>query len=79
MLADTVEAASRTLKKPTVSKLEKFVWNIIMDKINSGQMVNSELTFKELETIKKSFVQILAGNFHSRIEYPDMDEVRVGP
>jgi len=79
MLADTVEAASRTLKKPTVAKLEKFVWNIIMDKINSGQMANSELTFKELETIKESFVQILAGNFHSRIEYPEMNEAKVQP
>ena len=74
MLADSVEAASRTLKKPSVAKLEKFVWNSIQDKIVAGQMSNCELTFRDLETIKKSFVHILAGQFHARIEYPELDE-----
>ncbi len=74
MLADGVEAASRTLKKPTVAKLERFIWSSIMDKFTSGQMNESDLTFKDLETIKKTFVQILAGHFHSRIEYPDKKE-----
>jgi putative nucleotidyltransferase with HDIG domain len=74
MLADSVEAASRTLKKPTVAKLEKFVWNMIIEKFESGQLSNCELTIRNLETIKKTFVQILAGLFHSRIEYPEMKE-----
>ncbi len=74
MLADGVEAASRTLKKPSVAKLEKFIWNSIQEKIASGQMRNCELTFRDLEIIKKSFVHILAGQFHNRIEYPDLDE-----
>jgi hypothetical protein len=70
MLADTVEAASRTLKKPTIAKLEKFVWSIIMDKFNSNELGECDLTLADLETIRRSFVQVLAGYFHSRIEYP---------
>jgi putative nucleotidyltransferase with HDIG domain len=74
MLADTVEAATRTLKKPTVAKLEKFVWDIIMEKFTSQELGDSQLTFRDLETIKKSFVQVLAGYYHSRIEYPKIKE-----
>jgi len=74
MLADGVEAASRTLNKPSVAKLEKFIWNSIQEKIAAGQMRNCELTFRDLEIIKKTFVHILAGQFHTRIEYPDIEE-----
>ena len=76
MLADSVEAASRLLKKPTMAKLEKFVWNTIMDKVTERQMRNTDLTFKDMEIISKTFVQILAGHFHSRIEYPDMNGIK---
>ena len=76
MLADSVEAASRTLKKPTAAKLEKFIWNIIMEKITSGQMSNCDLTFSEMKIIAKIFLQILAGHFHTRIEYPDIEKTR---
>jgi putative nucleotidyltransferase with HDIG domain len=75
MLADAVEAATRTLKKPTVAKLEKLVWDIIMEKFTSQELGDSRLTFRDLETIKKSFVQVLAGYYHSRIEYPKVKEV----
>jgi putative nucleotidyltransferase with HDIG domain len=74
MLADTVEAATRTLKKPTIAKLEKFVWDIIMEKFTSQELGDSQLTFRDLEAIKKSFVQVLAGYYHSRIEYPKVKE-----
>jgi hypothetical protein len=74
MLADTIEAATRTLKKPTVAKLEKFIWSKIMDKVINRQMINCDLTFRDMEKIKQSFVQILAGHFHSRIEYPKAEE-----
>lgn len=70
MLADTVEAASRVLKKPTINKLEKFIWKLIMEKIERGQMANSALTMNDMLIIKKSFLQILSGYFHTRIEYP---------
>jgi putative nucleotidyltransferase with HDIG domain len=70
MLADTVEAACRTLKKPTASRLEKFIQELIMAKFEHGQLSASELTFIDLETIKNSFVRVLAGYYHARIEYP---------
>ena len=70
MLADTVEAAVRTLKKPTLSKISKYVWDLFLYKITEQQLNNSELTLKDLETIKNIFVHILAGYFHARIEYP---------
>ncbi len=74
MLADAVEAACRTLKRPTIPKLEKVVWNIIMERFGSDELSESSLTLRDLETIQKSFVQVLAGYFHSRIEYPKIKE-----
>lgn len=74
MLADTIEAQSRTVKKPTVQKFEKMVWDAIMLKISRKQLSNSVLSFQDIEMIKNSFVQILAGQFHNRIEYPDQKE-----
>src|SRR6056297_774150 len=71
MLADTIEAQSRTVKKPTVQKFEKMVWDAIMSKVSKKQMSNTELSFHDIEIIKNSFVQVLAGQFHNRIEYPD--------
>jgi putative nucleotidyltransferase with HDIG domain len=70
MLADTTEAACRTLKKPTAGRLEKFIQELIMAKFEHGQLSASELTFIELETIKNSFVRVLASHYHARIEYP---------
>jgi putative nucleotidyltransferase with HDIG domain len=70
MLADTVEAASRTLKRPTEARLESFVHDMIMEKLNSGELGDSILTLRDLELIRKSFVLILEGYFHTRIEYP---------
>lgn len=74
MLADSVEAATRSLKKPTASRLEDFIREIIMDKVQGGQLDRCDLTFKDLETIRDSFTRILAGHFHSRIEYPKLRE-----
>ncbi|MBN2535545.1 MAG: HDIG domain-containing protein [Spirochaetales bacterium] len=74
MLADIVEAASRTLKRPTVNKLEKLVWKIIMDKFSADELSECNLTLNELEMIKNSFVRALTGHFHSRIEYPKVKE-----
>ncbi|MGL4987095.1 MAG: HD family phosphohydrolase [Treponemataceae bacterium] len=74
MLADTVEAACRTLDKPSVSRLEKFIRQLVMQKIEHGQLDKSNLTFKELDIIQSSFVKILAGYYHSRIEYPNQKD-----
>jgi membrane-associated HD superfamily phosphohydrolase len=70
MLADVTEAAVRTLTKPTAAKIEKFIQELFAAKVEHGQLAQSELTFRDLETIKKAFVRVLAGYYHSRIEYP---------
>ncbi|MDR1030776.1 MAG: HDIG domain-containing protein [Treponema sp.] len=72
MLADVSEAAVRTLEKPTASKIEKFLQELITAKVEHGQLAESELTFRDLETIKHAFVRVLAGHYHSRIEYPKL-------
>lgn len=74
MLADTVEAACRTLDKPTVPRLEKFIHTLIEAKMQAGQLKNCALTFGELTKIQETFVSILAGYYHSRIEYPDQKD-----
>ena len=74
MLADVTEAAIRTLQKPTAVKMEKFIQELIVKKVEHGQLAQSELSFRDLEIIKKAFVRVLAGYYHSRIEYPKIDE-----
>lgn len=74
MLADTVEAASRTLNRPTVSQVDTFVYDLIIKRYHEGLLNNSGLSFSDLEKIRGIFVQVLAGQFHSRIEYPLLKE-----
>jgi len=74
MLADVAEAAIRTLHKPTAVKMEKFIQELIVNKVENGQLAQSELSFRDLETIKNAFVRVLAGYYHSRIEYPKINE-----
>ena len=74
MLADTVEAACRTLDKPSVSRLEKFIHQLVMGKYEHGQLDKANLTFRDLKAIEASFVTILAGYYHTRIEYPDQKD-----
>lgn len=74
MLADTVEAACRSLEKPSVPRLEKFITTLINGKIEHRQLENSSLTFKDLTKIHDAFVQILAGYYHSRTKYPDQKD-----
>ena len=71
MLADTVEAACRTLVKPSVPRLEKFIRQLIMDKVENHLLDKCQLRFCDLDVIQDSFVKILAGYYHSRIEYPN--------
>ena len=71
MLADTVEAACRTLENPSVPRLEKFIANLVNGKVEHNQLDNCNLTFRDITKIKEAFVQVLAGYYHSRIQYPD--------
>ena len=69
MLADCVEAASRTLKNPNTQKYDRLIMNIIMSKINHGQMAQSKLTLTDIMKIKDTFIRSLVGRDHQRIEY----------
>ncbi|MHB1041708.1 MAG: HD family phosphohydrolase [Eubacteriales bacterium] len=74
MLADSVEAAVRSLQNRTPGRIEGLVRKIIKDKLNDGQLEESDLTFKDLNAIANAFVRVLSGIFHSRVEYPDMSQ-----
>lgn len=71
MLADVVEAASRTLQNPTPARIQGLVHNMINKIFSDGQLDNCELTLKDLHLIAKSFNKILGGIYHHRIEYPE--------
>nr|WP_246545713.1 HDIG domain-containing metalloprotein [Pelotalea chapellei] len=71
MLADCVEAASRTLVNPTPDRIQGMVQKIINNIFIDGQLDECELTLKNLHEIARSFNQILIGIFHHRVDYPE--------
>ncbi|TYA71698.1 HD family phosphohydrolase [Seonamhaeicola marinus] len=71
MMCDSVEAASKSLKEPTSTKIDKFVENIISKQVEEGQFLNANITFKEIQAIKKVLKHKLANIYHLRIEYPE--------
>ncbi|MBR4121633.1 MAG: HDIG domain-containing protein, partial [Spirochaetales bacterium] len=72
MLADTIEAASRTVT-PNASKYAKLIDNLFLGKIERGQLDNSNLTMNDIKALSDAFVKTLVARNHSRIEYPDED------
>lgn len=71
MMCDSVEAASKSLKEPTSSKIDTFVDNIIAKQMEQEQFLNANITFKEIQSIKKVLKHKLANIYHLRIEYPE--------
>jgi hypothetical protein len=71
MLADFVEAASRTLVEPTAARIQGMVQKIMNKAFSDGQLDECELTLKDLHEIAKSFNKTLSGIFHHRVEYPE--------
>ena len=71
MLADVVEASSRTLGNPTPARIQGQVQKIVNNIFSDGQLDECELTLKDLNNIAKSFNRILNGIYHHRIEYPE--------
>jgi len=71
MLADTVEAAARTLEKPSHAAIVEIVDRLVGEKVTEGQLDESPLSFRDLATVKRSFVATISGMFHQRIKYPD--------
>lgn len=71
MIADIVEASSRTLDEPTPNKLQVHINNVIKGLFSSGQLDETDLTLKDLNKLSKSFLHVLVGLFHQRIKYPE--------
>lgn len=71
MMCDSVEAASKSLKEPTAAKIDDFVERIINKQMDEAQFLNANITFKEIQLIKKILKQKLKNIFHLRIEYPE--------
>ncbi|MEA4926354.1 MAG: HDIG domain-containing protein [Syntrophomonadaceae bacterium] len=72
MLADAVEAAVRSLTNPNMDSIRAMIRKILRDKLNDGQLDESNLTFKDLDVIANTFSKVLEGVYHKRIEYPDI-------
>ncbi len=71
MLADTIEASTRTIEEPTPKKLEDKIDEVIKKRFIEGELDECELTLKDLTNIKKAFLKILIGIHHQRIKYPE--------
>lgn len=70
MIADSVEAASRSLKKYDAESIDNIVELIITNQIEQNQFINSDITFKDINTLKKIFKKKLMNIYHLRVEYP---------
>ena len=71
MMCDSVEAASKSLKEPSTQLIDDFVEKIINKQIEEDQFINANITFKEIQSIKKILKAKLNNIYHLRIEYPD--------
>ncbi len=77
MLADSVEAASRSLQKPSPKRLETLIDAIIKARTEDEQLAESSLTFADLNRIKETFLSILSGVYHFRVKYPDQEDEEI--
>jgi len=75
MLADSVEATSRVLKEPTVSRIKNMVHNLVSERFKGGELDESPLTLRDLNKISEAFSKILFGISHGRIKYPGNEEL----
>jgi membrane-associated HD superfamily phosphohydrolase len=72
MLADMIEAATRSMPSHEPAKIGEFVRKLVRDKMADGQLDKSQLTFRDLDLICIAFTTVLSGVFHERVEYPDI-------
>ncbi len=77
MMADSVEASTRTVENPTHQRLVDHVDRIVESKIADGQFAGVPLTLAEIQRVKESFVNTLVGVYHARIRYPTSQETDV--
>lgn len=77
MLADAVEASTRTIEDPSPQKLEQKIRDVIKNRFMEGELDECDLTLKDLTKIKESFLKILLGIHHHRIKYPDKNQLEL--
>jgi hypothetical protein len=73
MLADSVEAAARTIDEPTSNRLKEMISKITSSIVLDGQLDHCDLTFADLERIQQAFHRLLVGMYHHRVDYPGFD------
>jgi putative nucleotidyltransferase with HDIG domain len=73
MLADSIEAASRSLDDPSHKQLKSLIDLIFRERIDDGQLDDTDLTFRDLQQIKDTFLKMLLGIYHVRVKYPDQE------
>jgi membrane-associated HD superfamily phosphohydrolase len=76
MLADSVEAAVKSTGLTSIDEVETLIRRIIKGKNEQDQLVQSGLSYKDVETMLKAFLQVYAGHFHERVKYPEERTVR---
>lgn len=77
MLADSVEAAVKSIEKPTPHKIEAMVDRIFQEKIEDHQLAECPLSLLEMDRIKEAFLRVFKGVYHYRVDYKDeMDSIR---
>jgi membrane-associated HD superfamily phosphohydrolase len=76
-IADSVEAAVRSMAQPTPQQIETLVRKIISDRLQDDQFNECDITLKELDKVAETLCETLKGIFHSRIEYPEMSKQEV--
>jgi membrane-associated HD superfamily phosphohydrolase len=74
MLADVVEAAARSLSDPTPGKIEGLIRKVIKDRLDDGQLDQSDLTLRDLDRAAAVFAKVLTGVYHHRVPYPDKEK-----
>lgn len=79
MLADSIEAAARSLDEPTPGRLTSLVRNIIQSKFLDGQLEECDLTLSDLSIIEESYRRVILGIYHQRIDYPTHQQPRLPP
>ena len=77
MLADTVEAAARSLTNPTPGRLRKLAEELIEKRFLEGELDDSDLTMRDLKAIIDAFIPVLTGIYHKRVQYPKTDQKKI--
>ena len=77
MLADTIEAAVRSMKDPTPKAIDQFIERLIRGKLEDGQLSDCPLSLRDIDLICEAFSGILKGVYHERIEYPKVQQFAI--